>query len=152
MFHIPIYNSQGNKCAHRFIEYNKPLDPSKIRAWAIKDSNAALAEPLCYLINQFSTEGKFPEDIKKACVTPIFKKENPEYSLNYRPISVTSAPSKFFEKAFSSQITSFLESEQLLSVSQLGYRKQISTIEAILKSAEQIRLELNKKKMLQVRF
>ena len=33
-----------------------------------------------------------------------------------------------------------------MSISQFGYWKQISTIDAILKSAEQIRLELNKKK------
>ena len=52
----------------------------------------------------------------------------------------------------SSQITIFLEREQLLSASQFGYRKQISTIDANLKSTEQIRLELNKKKMLQGRF
>ena len=90
---------------------SKPVGPSKIPAWAIKDAKAALAEPLCYLINQFITEGKFPEDLKKACVTPLFKKGNPEDPLNYRPISVTSALSKIFEKAFSSQITSFLERE-----------------------------------------
>ena len=54
--------------------------------------------------------------------------------------------SKIFEKAFSSQIKSFLESEQLLSICQFGYRKQISTIDAILKSTEQIRLKHNKKK------
>ena len=104
---------------------SKPVGPSKIPAWAIKDAKAALAEPLCYLINQFITEGKFPEDLKKASVTPLFKKGNPEDPLNFRPISVTSALSKIFEKAFSSQITSFLEREQLLSASQFGYRKQI---------------------------
>ena len=114
---------------------SKPVCPSKIPAWAIKDAKAALAEPLCHLINQFITEGKFPEDLK-ACVTPLFKKGNPEDPLNYRPISVTSALSKIFEKAFSSQITSFLEREQLLSASQFGYRKHISTIDAILKSTE----------------
>ena len=97
------------------------------------------------LINQFITEGKFPEDLKKACVTPLFKKGNPEDPLNYRPISVTFALSKIFEKAFSSQITSFLEREHLLSASQFDYRKQISTIDAILKSTEQIRLEQEKK-------
>ena len=86
------------------------------------------------------------------CVTPLFKKRNPEGPLNYRPISVTSAISKIFEKAFSSQITNFPDREQLISISQFGYRKQISTIDAILKSTEKIRLELNMKKMLQVRF
>ena len=77
------------------------------------------------------------------CVTPLFKKGNPEDPLNYRPISVTSALSKIFEKAFSLQITSFLEREQLFCISQFGYRKQISTIDAILKSTKQIRFELN---------
>ena len=38
-----------------------------------KDAKAALAETLCYLINQFITEGKFPEDPKKACLTPLLK-------------------------------------------------------------------------------
>ena len=42
---------------------SKPLGPSKIRAWAKKDAEAALAETLCYHINQFITEGKFPEDL-----------------------------------------------------------------------------------------
>ena len=43
---------------------SKPVDPSKIPAWAVKDAKAALARPLCYLINQFITKGKFPEDLK----------------------------------------------------------------------------------------
>ena len=83
---------------------SKPLGLSKIAAWAIKDARAALAEQLCYLINQFITERRFPEDPKKACVTPHLKKGNPEDPLNYRPISVTSAFQNFkiFEKAFSS--------------------------------------------------
>ena len=55
----------------------KPVGPSKIPAWAIKDDKAALAEQLCYLINQFIAEGNFPEDLKKACVTPLFKKGIP---------------------------------------------------------------------------
>ena len=37
---------------------SKPVGPSKIPAWAIKDAKAALAEPLCYLINQFIKERK----------------------------------------------------------------------------------------------
>ena len=52
---------------------SKTLGTSKI---PIKDAKAALAEPLFYLINQFIT-GKFPEELKKACVTPL-KKGNPE--------------------------------------------------------------------------
>ena len=46
----------------------------------------------------------------------------------------------------SSQIISFLEREPLLFISHFGYRIQISTNDAILKSTERITLELNKKK------
>ena len=123
---------------------NKALGPSKIPVGAIKDDRATQAEPLFYLINQFITEGKFPEDLKKNRVTPLFKKGKPADPLNYRPISVTSPLSKNFGEALSSQITTFLEGEQLLSINQFGYRKQ-TTIDTILKSTEQIRLELNKK-------
>ena len=125
---------------------SKQVGPSKTPAWAIKYAKAAIAEPLFCLINQFITEGKFPEDLRKVCVIPLFKEVNPEDPLNYRPISVTSALSKIFEKAFSSQITNFLEKEQFLSISQFGYRKPISTTDAILKSTEEIRLELIMKK------
>ena len=65
------------------------------------------------MLSHFSVQkGNFPEDLKKACVTPFFRIGNPEEPLNNRPISVTSALSKIFETAFSSQITSFLEREQ----------------------------------------
>ena len=123
----------------------KPLGPSKEPAWAIKDAKAPLAEPLCYLSYQFITEVKFPEDLEKACVTPFFKKGNLEDPVNHRSISVTFALTRIFEKAFSSQITKFPEREQLLSFSHFGYRKQISTIDAILKLTKQIGFELNKK-------
>ena len=35
---------------------SKPLGPLQIPAWAIKNAKAALAEPLCYLNNQFITK------------------------------------------------------------------------------------------------
>ena len=77
----------------------KPLSPSKISAWAIKYATA-LAEPLFYPIIQFITEGKFPEEHRKACLTPRFKKGNTENPLTYRPVYVTSAMSNFLERRF----------------------------------------------------
>ena len=53
---------------------SKQLIPSKIPVEAIKNAKAALSKPLCYLINQFITEGKIPEALKTACATPLFKR------------------------------------------------------------------------------
>ena len=35
------------------LNINKPLGPSNIPAWALKDSISVIAEPLCFLINAF---------------------------------------------------------------------------------------------------
>ena len=125
-FKIQLITTKEIKVLKDSLYTCKPLGPSKKPAWAIKDAKAPLAEPLCYLSNQFITEVKFPEDLKKACVTTLFKKRNLEDPLNHRPISVTFALSRIFEKVFSSQITRFPEREQLLSFSRFGYRKQFS--------------------------
>ena len=60
----------------------KALGPSKLPDWALNDGKAALVEPLCYLINQFFTNENFPEDLKIACLTLLFKKGIPEDPIN----------------------------------------------------------------------
>ena len=56
------------------------------------------------LINSLQKE-IFQKILKKLVLLHSSNKENPEDPLNYRPISVTSALSKVFEKAFSSQVS-----------------------------------------------
>ena len=86
---------------------SKLLGLSKSPAWTIKDAKAALAEPLCYLINQFFLERKFPDDLKKACLTPPVKKRNPEDPLIYRPICHSCFAQKFLKRhsAHKSQVS-----------------------------------------------
>ena len=52
--------------------------------------------------------------------------------------------SKSFEKALRSQITSFLEREQLWSIGQFDYRKQISTIDLEIDRTNKIRTQQEK--------
>ena len=54
------------------------MGPSNIPAWALKDSISVIAEHLCFLINAFLNEDKFPIDLKQAHVCPIFKKGDTE--------------------------------------------------------------------------
>ena len=77
---------------------NKSIGPHSIPAWVLKDCRNVMAEPLCYLINAFIIEGKYPNHLKHALVTPIYKKGDREDPCNYRPISITPALSKIFEK------------------------------------------------------
>ena len=41
---------------------------------------------------------QFPENLKLAVITPVFKKEDKNLAKNYRPLSVLPALSKVFEK------------------------------------------------------
>ena len=56
---------------------------------------------------------------------------------NYRPISVTSAVAKIFEKLVSRQLNNFLEFHQIVSTNQSGFRTQHSTETALLYSVNQ---------------
>ena len=56
------------------LNIRKPLGPSNIPAWALKDCTNILAEPLCFLINAFITEGIFPEHFKRVLLLPFLKK------------------------------------------------------------------------------
>ena len=63
-----------------------------------------VAEPLQFLINGFIFEGSFPQQLKQAHITPIFKNVDAEDPKNYRPISVTSALAEIFEKILKSKL------------------------------------------------
>jgi len=57
-----------------------------------------ISQPLAKLINQSFTAGIFPSKLKVAKVVSLFKKGDPEFASNYRPISLLPIFSKLFEK------------------------------------------------------
>ena len=86
------------------LNVNKTLGPSKIPAWTLKDAQSVFAKPLCFLINELISESSFPSDLKRALISPLYKKGNTEDPTNYRPISVTGALAKIFEQVIRNQI------------------------------------------------
>ena len=58
-----------------------------------------LAEPICFLLNEFIKTETFPAELKRADITPLFKKGELDDPLNYRPISLTPALAQVFEAA-----------------------------------------------------
>ena len=69
---------------------------------------------LTSLINYCFRQGKFPDCLKYTRVTPVYKGGDRNYLGNYRPISVLPVISRLIEKCFSSRLTTFLETFQLL--------------------------------------
>lgn len=85
---------------------------------------------------------RVPDAWKISKITPIFKSEDPTNVSNYRPISVLSTVSKLLEKTLNNQIINYLESNNLLTDCQHGFRPKRSTMSALLLFTEQIRVSL----------
>ena len=62
-------------------------------------------------MNECLINGKFPDTLKRADVTPIFKKGNDNEKKNYRPVSMLSTFSKVFEKLLFEQINDHMQSK-----------------------------------------
>ena len=120
------------------------MGPSLIPFWALKDAREHIAEPLCFLCIQFLFEQIFPNDLKRSHVLPFFKKDDPEDPINHRPIFLTGALAKIFIILLGNQILAYLEKNKFLASTQFGYRKKVSTTDALLHGTEKIRYDLNK--------
>ena len=80
-----------------------------------------------------------PNKWKIAKVTPIQKKGNTNDCKNYLPISVLNTCSKIIERAVHKQLIDHLETNDLLSKTQFGYRKNRSTELATILLSDNIR-------------
>ena len=69
----------------------------------------------------------YPSSWKHALVQPVPKKGDRSNPSNYRPIALTSAVAKVFETLLNSHFIKHLESNNLLSDHQYGFRKARST-------------------------
>ena len=72
----------------------------------------------------------FPENLKLADVSPLFKKDDETFVENYRPVSVLPTASKVFERIMQKQISDYVG--KFLSPFLCGYRKGFSTQYALL--------------------
>ena len=84
----------------------------------------------------------FPENLKLADVTPIFKKKDKTFVENYRPVSVLPTVSKIFERIMQKQISDYIG--KFLSPFLCGYRKGFSTQYALLTLIERWKFCLDK--------
>ena len=88
-----------------------------------------LCSPLCILFNMSIQQGRTPMAWKVATIIPIFKGKGSSLDTkNYRPISLTNVYYKTLEKLLREKLLSYLESENLLSSAQSGFRPGLSTL------------------------
>ena len=99
-----------------------------------KKSSKVSASVLQKLFNDSIEKSDFPQNLKLADITPVYKKNDPLDKTNYRPISILPVVSKIFERIMQKQINDFIIS--FLSPYLCGCRKGFNTQHALLTPVE----------------
>ena len=66
-------------------------------------------EILTQCISKSFTSGEFPDCLKQANVSSIFKKDDPLYKENYRSVSILPLLSKVYEKLLYNRLSDYVE-------------------------------------------
>ena len=92
----------------------------------IKHVSPAISRVLLHLCQSSFSTGIFPDKLKIAKVTPIYKSDDRDLLNNHRPISVLPAISKIIEKLMYNRLYNFVNTS-ILSSAQYGFRRGRST-------------------------
>lgn len=103
-----------------------------------------IAEPLTHMANMSFSQGVFPNEMKKAMVSPLYKAKDPMSFSNYRPISLLSTFSKVLEKLMYKRLLDFLNKFKILNKFQFGFRNNHSTYMALIVLLENLLNALEK--------
>ena len=94
----------------QMLDSSKAIQESDIPVKLIKENSDLFAEIICKYFNESLEKSKFPDCLKLANVTPVFKKGARTSKNNYRPVSILPILSKLFERLISKQLSEFFES------------------------------------------
>lgn len=122
-----------------------------------EDINGLKMEPIKYIIDLISPclthiynlslrTGIFPQNMKNAKVTVIYKSGDKNILGNYRPISILPLFSKGLEKIIHLRLSNFLDKHSVITKSQYGFRSGFSTESALLFQKELILKNIEAKK------
>ena len=120
------------------LKINKSPGHDGVSFNVIKKCFGELCEPLKYLFNLSIFKRIFPDDLKIAKVTLIYKADNSSNISNFRPISVLPCFSKMLERIMYSRLQKYLKDQNVLYDKQFGFRTGHSTEHAIAQLVDQI--------------
>ena len=104
----------------------------------IKNCFGELCDPLKYMFNLSFEKGIFPDRLKIAKVTPVFKGDDSAHLSNYRPISVLPCFFKILDRLRYNRLYKHLSNSKILYPKQFGFQKGHPTDHALLQLVDQI--------------
>ena len=92
-----------------------------------KNISDLIKHPVCDIFNCILKSGVYPDRLKVACITPIFKSGDPCDINNYRPISGLPVLNIIIENLLYSRFISFINQNNILIPKQYGFRQGLGT-------------------------
>ncbi|XP_014679397.1 PREDICTED: RNA-directed DNA polymerase from mobile element jockey-like [Priapulus caudatus] len=133
-----LIDESGLKTLLSRINPNKDCGPDAIPNRIQKETAYEIAPLLSAIFQQSLDDGQLPSDRKKALVTPVYKKGDRHACENYRPVSLTCVCGKLLEHVIYRHILSHLETHNILTNVQHGFRREHSCETQLLTTAHDL--------------
>ena len=125
----------------RKLNPKKATTSNSIPTSNLKDNAHIIGEKIHEIINQDFDNSNFPDILKLAEISPLFKDKDKMNKKNYRPVSLLPSISKIYEKCMHRQISTFIE--QYLYTYLCGYRTSYNSQFALLTLVETFKKTLD---------
>lgn len=129
----------------QLLKENTAEGVDQISAKIIKRYIHILTTPITHICNLAFSTGVFPTVFKLALIKPIHKGGDSDCVNNYRPISILPTMSKILERLINRPLVNFLESNNLISPNQYGFRRGKSTNDAVLELTHSVMTTLEER-------
>ena len=128
------------------LKSNKCVGFDEISINVVKQVFDVIQSPLCYIFNVSLKHSVFPDKLKIARVTPIFKTGNKFALSHYRPVSILPCFSKLLERVMYNRLYAYLTTNNILYEKQFRFQINHSTDHAITQLVSEILHSFDEKK------
>ena len=137
-YNLPFTSSELLDVLHKSLD--TAAGPDDIHYQILKHLPNRTLETLSNILNDIWITGKFPKDWSKVTIIPIpIPNKDHTEATNYRPIALTSCLCKTMERMINDRLVWFLESNQLITKFQAGFRKNNCTNDHLIRLESFIR-------------
>lgn len=140
----PCHTHEVSQIIHN-LNNNTSTGLDGISTKAIKCLKNVISDRLTKCINKCLKEGIFPDTLKIAKVSPIYKSGSRSDPNNYRPVSVLPVMSKIFERILYTRLNTYLTKKKFLIPEQYGFRPKSRTLTAAMDLITKIKTNIDKK-------